>query len=132
MRAIINTATAKKAYFAKDCICLLCCSPIFKRQRQYKNVCLRKKKILHYAVQNCSRVVVCKASVIYFPFKKFLVHDVISFDIFDTLILRPFDDPKSVFFLLGEKNKCPGFKRYRILAEKLARQEAFEKTVHTK
>lgn len=59
--------------------------------------------------------------------KKFLVHDVISFDIFDTLILRPFDDPKSVFFLLGEKNKCPGFKRYRILAEKLARQEAFEK-----
>lgn len=60
--------------------------------------------------------------------KRFLVNDVISFDIFDTLILRPFDDPKSVFFLLGEKNKCPGFKRYRELAEKLARQEAFERT----
>lgn len=59
--------------------------------------------------------------------KKFLVNDIISFDIFDTLILRPFDDPKSLFFLLGEKNKCPGFKRYRELAEKLARQEAFEK-----
>lgn len=60
--------------------------------------------------------------------KKFLVHDVVSFDIFDTLILRPFDDPKALFFLLGEKNKCPGFKRYRELAEKLARNEAFEKT----
>lgn len=60
--------------------------------------------------------------------KRFLVNDVISFDIFDTLILRPFDDPKSVFFLLGEKNKCPGFRKYRELAEKLARQEAFEKT----
>lgn len=60
--------------------------------------------------------------------KKFLLHDVVSFDVFDTLIFRPFDDPKSVFFLLGEKNKCPGFKRYRELAEKLARTEAFEKT----
>lgn len=60
--------------------------------------------------------------------KKFLVNDVISFDVFDTLILRPFDNPKSVFHILGEKNKCPGFKRYRELAEKLARKEAFEKT----
>lgn len=60
--------------------------------------------------------------------KNFLVNDVISFDVFDTLILRPFDNPKSVFFILGELNKCPGFKRYRELAEKLARKEAFEKT----
>ena len=30
--------------------------------------------------------------------KKFLVCDIISFDIFDTLILRPFDNPKSLFF----------------------------------
>lgn len=63
-----------------------------------------------------------------FMSKKFLTHDVISFDVFDTLILRPFDNPKSLFFLLGEQNKCPGFKRYRELAEKLARNEAFEKT----
>lgn len=61
--------------------------------------------------------------------KNFLVNDVISFDVFDTLILRPFDNPKSVFFILGELNKCPGFKRYRELAEKLARKETFEKTV---
>ena len=54
--------------------------------------------------------------------KNFLVNDVISFDVFDTLILRPFDNPKSVFFILGELNKCPGFKRYRELAEKLARK----------
>lgn len=60
--------------------------------------------------------------------KLFLTSDVISFDVFDTLILRPFDNPTSVFFLLGEIHKCPGFKRYRVLAEKLARQEALEKT----
>ena len=55
--------------------------------------------------------------------KKFLVNDVVSFDIFDTLILRPFDNPKSVFFILGELNKCPGFNRYRELSENLARAE---------
>lgn len=60
--------------------------------------------------------------------KLFLTSDVISFDVFDTLILRPFDDPKSVFFLLGEIHKCPSFKRYRILSEKLARQEAYQNT----
>lgn len=59
--------------------------------------------------------------------KKFLVNDIVSFDIFDTLILRPFDNPKSIFYILGELNKCPGFKRYRELAEKLARNEALEK-----
>lgn len=59
--------------------------------------------------------------------KRMLLYDIISFDVFDTLILRPFDDPKSVFFLLGEIHKCPSFKRYRILAEKQARAEAFEK-----
>ncbi len=58
-----------------------------------------------------------------FPFlaKKILVHDIISFDVFDTLLLRPFDDPKSVFYLVGEQLKCPGFYRYRVLAEKQAR-----------
>lgn len=60
--------------------------------------------------------------------KLFLTNDVISFDVFDTLILRPFDSPESVFFLLGEIHKCPGFKRYRVLAEKLARREAMDKT----
>ena len=59
--------------------------------------------------------------------KKMLLCDVISFDIFDTLLLRPFDNPKTVFFLVGEKLHCPSFTRYRVLAEKQARQEAMEK-----
>lgn len=59
--------------------------------------------------------------------KKMLLCDVVSFDIFDTLLLRPFDDPKTVFYLVGEKLHCPSFTRYRVLAEKQARQEAMEK-----
>ena len=60
--------------------------------------------------------------------KKLLLCDVVSFDVFDTLLLRPFDDPKAVFYLVGEQLHCPSFFRYRILAEKQARREAMDKT----
>ena len=59
--------------------------------------------------------------------KQILLCDVVSFDVFDTLLFRPFDDPKSVFYLVGEKLHCPSFLRYRVLAEKQARKEAQEK-----
>lgn len=60
--------------------------------------------------------------------KQLLLCDVVSFDVFDTLLLRPFDDPKSVFYLVGEALHCPSFTRYRVLAEKQARKESMEKT----
>lgn len=59
--------------------------------------------------------------------KTMLQYDVISFDVFDTLILRPFDNPTSVFFLLDQKHKCPSFHKYRIQAEKDARADAYKK-----
>ena len=60
--------------------------------------------------------------------KRAMAYDVISFDIFDTLILRPFDDPKSVFTAAGEKLKYLKFKRIRFNAEKTARLKKFNKT----
>ncbi|MGN0115321.1 MAG: HAD family hydrolase [Acutalibacteraceae bacterium] len=69
----------------------------------------------------------CKRLSYTFIAKKILLHDVISFDVFDTLLLRPFDDPKTLFYLVGEKLKCPGFCRYRVLAEKQARAINTEK-----
>lgn len=50
-----------------------------------------------------------------------ITYDVISFDIFDTLVLRPFDNPKSVFMLIGQKLGVSGFRNIRINAEKEAR-----------
>lgn len=50
-------------------------------------------------------------------------YDVISFDIFDTLILRPFSDPKDLFYIVGERLDVPDFRTLRIDAEKLARYE---------
>lgn len=44
-------------------------------------------------------------------------YDIISFDIFDTLIFRPFALPEDLFFLLGETFDHMDFKNIRIRAE---------------
>ena len=49
-------------------------------------------------------------------------YDLISFDIFDTLIVRPFSDPTDLFFLMGMELEYPDFRRLRIQAEKQARK----------
>lgn len=50
--------------------------------------------------------------------------DVISFDIFDTLILRPFSKPHDLFMLLGEKHNLVDFVSIRRSAEVEAREIA--------
>ncbi len=50
-------------------------------------------------------------------------YDVVSFDIFDTLIFRPFSEPTDVFFMIGEKLKFLDFKRIRTEQEFLARRD---------
>ena len=54
-------------------------------------------------------------------------YDVISFDIFDTLLLRPLSEPTDVFFFMGIEFGVMDFKRIRIEQEFLARQEHREK-----
>ena len=49
--------------------------------------------------------------------------DVISFDIFDTLIFRPFSEPTDVFFMVGEKLDFLDFKRIRTEQEFLSRRD---------
>lgn len=44
-----------------------------------------------------------------------------SFDIFDTLLLRPFSDPKNLFYILGEKFNEMDFYNLRIRCEREAR-----------
>ena len=48
--------------------------------------------------------------------------DVISFDVFDTLILRCVSHPADVFYLVGMELNYPDFRKIRILAEKEARK----------
>ena len=58
-------------------------------------------------------------------------HDIISFDIFDTLIFRPFSSPTDVFYLIGEKFDFLDFKNLRVWAEWDARMKCRQKNGHT-
>ena len=50
-------------------------------------------------------------------------YDVISFDVFDTLILRKVNEPADLFYALQEKLDYPDLRRVRIEAEQQARQK---------
>lgn len=56
--------------------------------------------------------------------QQLLKYDVISFDVFDTLLFRPFDDPTTLFLLLAQKYKIMDFRNIRIDAEREARQQS--------
>ena len=55
--------------------------------------------------------------------KNLLEYDIISFDIFDTLILRPFAQPTDLFMIIGSRLGIMNFKKIRIDAERDARAE---------
>lgn len=57
-------------------------------------------------------------------------YDVVSFDVFDTLILRPFSEPTDLFFLLADKLKYPDFQRIRQEMEWRARERKYKKSRH--
>lgn len=49
-------------------------------------------------------------------------YDVISFDVFDTLIFRAIEDPKDLFWLVGNRFKITNYKQIRADIEKEARK----------
>lgn len=55
-------------------------------------------------------------------------YDVISFDVFDTLLFRPLSAPADLFDLVGMTVHYPGFRALRVQAETQARQIKREKT----
>src|SRR5699024_7481742 len=55
-------------------------------------------------------------------------YDVIYFDVFDTLLLRPFSGPEDLFYLIGTELHYPDLPVLRVLAEDQARKRKAEKT----
>lgn len=51
--------------------------------------------------------------------------EIISFDIFDTLLIRPFINPTDVFLLIERRTGIKGFHDARILAERSAREKNY-------
>ena len=58
-------------------------------------------------------------------------YDIISFDIFDTLIFRPVAAPVDAFYFIGERLGLLDFKNLRTWAEWDARQQCLKKHGHT-
>lgn len=54
--------------------------------------------------------------------RRLMKYDVISFDVFDTLLLRPMEEPADLFYFVGMKLSCPDFHTLRIQAEEEARR----------
>ena len=55
--------------------------------------------------------------------KRLCSADVISFDVFDTLIHRPFVSPADLFYIVGEKLGIPDFRRVPMDCERKARKQ---------
>ncbi len=62
--------------------------------------------------------------------ERLLAYDVISFDVFDTLIFRPFSEPADLFFLVGDRLKYMDFKRIRMEMEWRAREKKYKEAGH--
>ena len=52
---------------------------------------------------------------------------VVSFDVFDTLVFRPFSSPADLFYMVGMELGYPDFRRIRMETEEKARREKQEK-----
>lgn len=60
--------------------------------------------------------------------KDLLEYDIISFDIFDTLILRPFEEPRDLFKLVEAEIDYLGFAELRFNIEQELREKKFNET----
>lgn len=70
---------------------------------------------------------VAKRRTVHFLAKELLSYDVISFDIFDTLIVRPFSKPRDLFMMLDAEFDMLGFANVRQKAELTVREQAEKK-----
>lgn len=59
--------------------------------------------------------------------KRLQQYDIISFDVFDTLLFRPFSSPTDLFFVMGGKLSYLDFERIRREVENKTRQIAYQK-----
>lgn len=57
-------------------------------------------------------------------------YEVVSFDVFDTLIFRPFSSPADLFCFLGDRLGLLDVRRIRVEQEALAREDCFEEKGH--
>lgn len=86
----------------------------------------RTKSTLHAVIDIATEMTVAKydGHILDKQLQKWEQYGLISFDVFDTLLLRPFAKPTDLFWTLERKNGIEGFHDKRIRAEEQARQES--------
>ncbi len=89
-----------------------------------KNMEFYEKKKLLIGASESSQACINEEELI----NRLSAYDVISFDIFDTLILRPFSQPSDLFYLIGNELSYLDFKGIRIQAEKKAREKEYQRS----
>jgi len=62
--------------------------------------------------------------------EKLAMYDVISLDVFDTLVFRPFSSPADLFFFLGDKLNYLNFQQIRCVLEQKARMKKYKEENH--
>lgn len=92
--------------------------------KQYSELYLKGKSRLHARLYSAEELTVRHFA------DMLSEYDVVSFDIFDTLIFRPFSDPADLFYLLGDRLGRMDVRRIRMEQEALARRDCFEKQGH--
>lgn len=90
----------------------------------FYHIILRQRKLVFNKSRNITKLenTIAKREPIEQVVEKFSRYDIISFDIFDTLIFRPFENPTDSFYLLEAENKLLSFMKYRREAESEARK----------
>lgn len=81
----------------------------------------KSKTIVPNYILDCSESALTGRVKPYIWVKGMMGYDLISFDIFDTLLLRKISNPRDLFIMLGNELKIVSFSNIRVEAEKTAR-----------
>ena len=96
-------------------------------ERKATAIYIEKKRNIHHSKSGLSgKEIFTKEGCIDF----LKGYDIVSFDIFDTLIFRPFSEPTELFHFVGEKFGVADFKEIRSHAEKRTRNKCRREKGH--
>lgn len=97
-------------------------SKIIEQKKEYvMNVSNKKNDIKKTYLNEVESRLLNRPQIQHFA-NRLMNYNVVSFDIFDTLIFRPFDNPNDLFMILEQKNEILDFARIRIEVEKEVRR----------
>lgn len=102
---------------------------------QFRFLGLKKEAVIYeekklQVKQSESELVVKEGICVSSFVEKLSSYEVISFDIFDTLIFRPFSEPTDLFYFVGEKLEVMNFKELRGQMEQKAREKKYQIVGH--